>query len=92
VGACQSTCPDHASASRGPGHRLGYVTPVLYQTIGPGTDAATVGALGCTDVVEGNNTTAPAGGYSAGPGYDAVSGWGTPNGVKLAEALARALS
>jgi kumamolisin len=80
------------NASRRPGHRLGYVTPVLYQTIGTGASAATVGALGCTDVVEGTNTTAHAGGYSAGPGYDAVSGWGTPNGVKLAEALARALS
>jgi kumamolisin len=79
------------NASRGSGHRLGYVTPVLYQTIGTGTSAATVGALGCTDVVQGNNTTAQVGGYSAGPGYDAVSGWGTPNGVKLAAALAKAL-
>ena len=75
------------NASRGPGKRLGYVTPVLYQKVG----AATVGALGCTDVVDGNNTTAHAGGYSAGPGYDAVSGWGTPNGVQLAAALAKAL-
>jgi kumamolisin len=80
------------NASRAPGSRLGYVTPVLYQTIGTGPGAATVGALGCTDIVEGNNKTAHAGGYSAGPGYDAVSGWGTPNGVKLAEALAKALS
>jgi kumamolisin len=68
------------------------VTPVLYQTIGTGTSAATVGSLGCTDVVDGENQTAHAGGYSAGPGYDAVSGWGTPNGVKLAQALAEALS
>ena len=80
------------NASRAPGHRLGYVTPVLYQTIGTGTSAATVGSLGCTDVVDGENQTAHAGGYSAGPGYDAVSGWGTPNGVKLAQALAEALS
>jgi kumamolisin len=80
------------NASRGPGHRLGYVTPVLYQTIGSGASAAKVGSLGCTDVVEGNNNTAQAGGYSAGPGYDAVSGWGTPNGVRLTDALAKALS
>jgi kumamolisin len=66
------------------------MTPVLYQRIG--TAAATVGSLGCTDVVEGNNITAHAGGYSAGPGYDAVSGWGTPHGARLAEALAQALS
>jgi kumamolisin len=79
------------NASRGPGRRLGYVTPILYQTIGTDASAATVGALGCTDVVDGNNVTAQAGGYSAGPGYDAVSGWGTPDGVKLAAALATAL-
>jgi kumamolisin len=70
---------------------LGYVTPVLYQTVGTGSSGATVGSLGCTDVVQGNNKTAHAGGYSAGPGYDAVSGWGTPNGLKLAAALAQAL-
>jgi kumamolisin len=79
------------NAQRGPGNRVGYVTPVLYQTIGTGATAATVGALGCTDVVTGNNNTAHVGGYSAGPGYDAVSGWGTPNGVNLAAALAQAL-
>jgi kumamolisin len=79
------------NAGRPTGHRLGYVTPVLYQTVGTGAAAAAVGALGCTDVVEGNNKTAPVGGYSAGPGYDAVSGWGTPDGVKLAAALAQAL-
>jgi kumamolisin len=79
------------NAGRGPGHRLGYVTPVLYGTVGTGAAATTVGAIGCTDVVTGNNKTATIGGYSAGPGYDAVSGWGTPNGVKLAAALAGAL-
>jgi kumamolisin len=79
------------NANRGPGKRLGYVTPVLYQTIGNGANAAPVGSLGCTDVVEGNNKTAQAGGYSAGPGYDAVSGWGVPNGQNLAQALATAL-
>jgi kumamolisin len=79
------------NASRGAGNRLGYVTPVLYQTIGTGASAATVGSLGCTDVTIGNNITAHVGGYTAGPGYDAVSGWGTPNGVKLAASLAKAL-
>jgi kumamolisin len=38
-------------------------------------------------VISGNNTTAQAGGYSAEPGYDAASGWGTPNGMKLLGAL-----
>ncbi len=73
------------------GKRVGYVTPVLYQTTGDGNQA--VGAAGCTDVLSGNNTTHRgwlshhAGGYSAHKGYDAVSGWGTPDGVKLAALL-----
>jgi kumamolisin len=76
------------NASRGAGRRVGYVTPVLYRQTGNG---ATVGSQGCTDVVDGNNNTAHVGGYQAGPGYDAVSGWGTPIGAKLADALATAL-
>jgi kumamolisin len=71
------------NATRGPGKRVGYVTPVLYQSQG----ATTIGAAGCTDVQSGSNATGHAGGYDAGPGYDAVSGWGTPNGVKLQSAL-----
>jgi kumamolisin len=68
--------------------RVGFVTPQLYQpAIGAPANSATVGGLGCTDVTSGNNTTAQAGGYSAGPGYDAASGWGTPIGTKLATLL-----
>jgi len=73
------------------GKRVGYVTPVLYQTTGVGNQ--TVGNAGCTDVVSGNNATHRgwfshhAGGYSAHKGYDAVSGWGTPDGIKLAALL-----
>jgi kumamolisin len=72
------------NAGNASGKRVGYITPLLYQssTGGPGA-----GAAGCTDVQSGNNDTATAGGYSAGPGYDAASGWGTPNGVSLAQAL-----
>jgi kumamolisin len=63
--------------------RVGYVTPSLYQMAG----ASTIGAAGCTDVTQGDNITDQTGGYSAGPGYDAVSGWGTPDGQALAAAL-----
>jgi kumamolisin len=73
------------NASRPAGKRVGYITPVLYQSNGNGT----VGSTGCTDVQSGNNTTARAGGYSAGPGYDAASGWGTPDGTNLAKAIPR---
>ena len=71
------------NASRPAGNRVGYITPVLYQSNG----SETVGSAGCTDVQSGDNTTAQAGGYSAGPGYDAASGWGTPNGTNLAQAI-----
>jgi len=54
-----------------------------------------VGTIGCSDVVSGENGSADVigtpNGYSAGAGYNAASGWGTPNGVKLAEALAKAI-
>jgi kumamolisin len=73
------------NATRPRGKRVGFLTPVLYQ------GNPTVGASGCTDVTTGNNDTATVGGYSAGPGYDAVSGWGTPNGKKLAAAIAKAI-
>ncbi len=63
--------------------RVGYVTPVLYEMAG----AITIGEAGCTDVTEGDNVTDQAGGYRAGPGYDAVSGWGTPDGQALAALL-----
>lgn len=71
------------NAQRAAANRVGYLTPLLYQTQG----ARTIGAAGCTDVVSGNNITDKIGGYSAGPGYDAVSGWGTPNGKNLLAAL-----
>jgi kumamolisin len=71
------------NSERPAGKRVGYLTPVLYSASG----GSTVGAVACTDVVKGNNTSAKAGGYSAVTGYDAASGWGTPNGVLLAKAI-----
>ena len=72
---------------RGAGNRIGYLTPLLYQNATGPNAGQTVGSAGCTDVKTGNNTTDAIGGYSAGPGYDPVSGWGTPNGQKLMAAL-----
>ena len=65
--------------ARGAGKRIGYLTPLLYQ--------GGAGSAGCTDITSGDNVTATVGGYRAGPGYDAVSGWGTPNGKQLLAAL-----
>jgi kumamolisin len=77
------TLINQARATAGKG-RVGFLTPELYQSSTGGQPA---GQAGCTDVTSGNNDTATDGGYSAGAGYDAASGWGTPNGVNLAQAL-----
>lgn len=75
----------NAERAKEAAHPLGYITPVLYQP--SGGNGTTIGAIACTDVMSGENATDKIGGYMAGPGYDAVSGWGTPNGVKLASAI-----
>jgi kumamolisin len=56
------------------GHAVGYLNPVLYR-IPP-----TVGAL--RDITVGNN-----GAYTAGTGWDACTGLGSPDGTKLLHAL-----
>jgi len=77
------------NGARGPGKRIGYLTPLLYQPVGPGIGGPTIGQAGCTDVVTGDNNTAVVGGYNAGVGYDAVTGWGVPNGAALLQALSK---
>jgi kumamolisin len=63
--------------------RAGYVTPLLYQAQG----GAALGASACTPVLAGDNVTSAAGGYHAGAGYNAVGGWGVPNGGALLRLL-----
>jgi kumamolisin len=79
------------NAQRGPAGRIGYLSPVLYAAPN-GKSGSTVGTLGCTDITSGNNNTDQVGGYSAAVGFDAASGWGTPNGQKLLAALASTTS
>jgi kumamolisin len=76
------------NAARGAGKRIGYLTPLLYQSSNGSPGAPTIGAIACRDVVSGDNITAKVGGYTSEHGYDAVSGWGTPDGGKLLAALA----
>jgi kumamolisin len=64
-----------SSANQHLGKPLGWLHPILY---GP-----PAGHGGFNDIVNGNN-----GAYAAGPGWDACSGWGSPNGTKLLQALA----
>jgi len=80
------------------GRKVGFLTPLLYQTAATGRP---LGASVCTDIQVGNNddlvyadpTATPpinfkaVAGYQAGQGYDAVTGWGVPNGVALQGAL-----
>jgi kumamolisin len=70
------------------GVELSYITPILYQAVGK-TDLTPVGAFVCNDIVGGSNATVPAEGYAAVEGYDAATGWGSPNGEKFVEFLAR---
>ncbi len=63
-----------------------FLTPLLYQN---GSDGQPRGASGCIDITTGQNPSrpSPGTGYKAGKGYDAVSGWGAPDGKKLLELL-----
>jgi len=55
-------------------HRVGFLNPLLYGSL--------VGTDSFQDVTSGNN-----GAYTAQPNWDACTGWGTPNGTKLLDAL-----
>jgi kumamolisin len=67
------------------GKRRRFLTPLLYRKSPQGVP---MGDLVCRDITIGHNTSAPPGrGYKATEGFDAVSGWGTPNGKALLLAL-----
>jgi kumamolisin len=59
------------------GKRFGLLQPVLYDGVSPGAYVA-----GLRDITSGNN-----GAYSAGPGWDACTGLGVPDGAALLERL-----
>jgi kumamolisin len=63
-----------------------FLTPLLYHDSGNGQP---VGTVAFRDITVGNNTSnpQPGRGYKAGPGFDAVTGWGVPDGVKLLNCL-----
>jgi subtilase family serine protease len=63
------------------GGRLGNLNPLLYHLGSAGKSA------GVRDVTSGNNTFNKVSGYSAGPGYDQASGWGTLDIATLAKAF-----
>jgi kumamolisin len=62
-----------------------FLAPLLYEQV----QGQARGQATCTDVAKGDNASEPqpGKGYQAGPGYDAVSGWGVPDGGKLLASL-----
>ncbi len=64
-----------------------FLTPLLYQN---GANGQPVGKSSSRDITIGNNAShpEPGKGYKAGPGFDPVTGWGVPDGVKLLNFLA----
>jgi kumamolisin len=63
-----------------------FLTPLLYQN---GAKGQPVGKVASRDITSGQNASSPnpGRGYNAGVGFDAVTGWGVPDGVKLLDAL-----
>ncbi len=59
------------------GQRFGLLQPTLYAGLTPGADVA-----GFRDITSGNN-----GAYAAGPGWDACTGLGSPDGTALLKRL-----
>jgi subtilase family serine protease len=77
-----------ALADQEAGHPLGFVNPAIYRIArGPRYHQA------FHDITTGSNTVALNGatitGYQAGPGWDPVTGWGTPDAQVLIPLLAR---
>jgi subtilase family serine protease len=66
---------------------LGFVNPVVY-SIGVGTNYSN----DFHDIPSGNNSNGHGQSYNAGVGYDLVTGWGSPNGQNLINALAASSS
>ena len=57
------------------GYNVGYLNPRLYREIGPAGVLRTISS--------GDNGVGGVKGYSAGPGWTPVAGWGSPDGTKL---------
>ena len=71
-----------ADLAQGQGGNLGFINPQLYNLGGAGflkhvSHDVTIGNNTVTETVNGNPVTIT--GYSATPGYDLSTGWGTPN-------------
>lgn len=83
IGGTSASAPQWAGliaiADQMAGHNLGYINPALYQI----ANNPAMYANDFYDVTVGNNTASSIPGYSASPGWDAVTGLGTPNAAHL---------
>jgi hypothetical protein len=64
-----------ALINQGVGQRIAFTPELFHRHFGP------AGTL--NDIVSGRNGEDPRHSYSAGPGWDPCTGWGTPNGTAL---------
>jgi len=67
--------------------RQRFLTPLLYR---PGPGGKPLGSVVCKDISIGTDNASrpsPGRGYAVGTGYDAVTGWGVPDGKALLMSL-----
>ena len=67
-----------AIANQMAGHPLGFINTGLYKLA-----SSAHYAQDFHDITVGNNSSQGVTGYDAGPGWDAITGWGSPNAVNL---------
>lgn len=72
------------------GGRLGSLNPILYELGRRQYAEGTISVF--RDVTSGSNTVPGVEGFDAGPGYDAVTGLGSPDGAALVAALPAVLA
>jgi kumamolisin len=73
------------TAVRRPNASPAFLAPLLYEAAPP--DPRQRGEVAFTDITRGCNKTPHVAGYKAQRGYDAVSGWGVPDGQALLRCL-----
>ena len=64
------------------GKKVGFLTPRLYAPVAS-SKGRPLGSIVCKDITSGSNASGNAEGYPARAGYDAATGWGSPDGAKL---------
>ena len=68
-----------ALLNQGLGRNIGFINPLLYQKLAP------AGLF--RSITRGHNGIGELSGYCAGPGWNAATGWGTPDGARMLQAL-----